>query len=135
MKRFEEIEHTADLALRIYGPDLEGLLQNAALGMNQLLDPGPAAPTEAVEKEVEIEADDAEALLVSWLSELAFWAETEMLVFTAFEFLDVTPSRLRARLRGARAGRLGKHIKAVTFHNLQIVRTEKGCAATVVFDV
>ncbi len=72
---------------------------------------------------------------MSWLSELAFWAETELLVFTVFEFRAVTPNRLQVGVRGARARRLEKHIKAVTFHNLEIVRTEKGLAATVVFDV
>lgn len=135
MKRFEEIEHTADQALRVYGRDLGRLLHNAALGMNRLIDPEPSEPADTVEKEIDIEAGDAEALLVSWLSELAFWAETELLVFTVFEFQAVTPHRLRVRVRGARARRLEKHIKAVTFHNLEILQTEKGLAATVVFDV
>jgi SHS2 domain-containing protein len=30
---------------------------------------------------------------------------------------------------------LENHIKAVTYHNLEIVKTETGLAATVVFDV
>jgi SHS2 domain-containing protein len=135
MKRFEQIEHTADQALRIFGPDLEGLLRHAALGLNRLMDPNPTAPAAAVEKEIDIAADDAEALLVSWLSELVFWAETELLVFTVFEFRGVAPNRLRVRVRGGRARRLRKHVKAVTFHNLEIVCTGQGCTATVVFDV
>jgi SHS2 domain-containing protein len=31
--RFEEIEHTADVALRVHGKDLKELLKNAAFGM------------------------------------------------------------------------------------------------------
>ncbi|MCI0499859.1 MAG: archease, partial [Planctomycetales bacterium] len=34
---FEEVEHTADRALRIYGGNLQELLQNAAKGMNSLM--------------------------------------------------------------------------------------------------
>ncbi len=136
MKRFEEIEHTADQALRVYGRDLSELLHHAALGMNRLMHPGPSAPADpVVEKEIDLAADDAEALLVAWLSELAFWAETELAVFSIFEFRVVTGNRLQARIRGGRVRRLRKHIKAVTFHNLEIVRTENGLAATVVFDV
>lgn len=135
MKRFEEVEHTADHALRVFGADLEELLRHAALGMNRLIEPLAPAAAEAVEKEIVLEADDAETLLVSWLSELAFWAETEQWVFTGFEFREATPNRLRVLARGARAARLQKHIKAVTFHNLEITRTEAGCVATVVFDV
>jgi SHS2 domain-containing protein len=47
----------------------------------------------------------------------------------------VSPTHLRARIYGTRVTQLEKHIKAVTYHNLEIVQTEKGLTATVVFDV
>jgi len=34
---FEEIAHTADRALRIYGSNMQELLLNAAMGMNTLM--------------------------------------------------------------------------------------------------
>lgn len=132
---FEEIEHTADRALRIYGSDLQELLVNAAHGMNSLMVKKPAATSTPVEKSVELEAMDAEDLLVEWLSELAFWAETEMLVFYRFELHEVSTTRLKATIYGKRSDQLEKHIKAVTYHNLQIVQTSAGLTATVVFDV
>jgi SHS2 domain-containing protein len=132
---FEEIEHTADRALRIYGADLRELLVNAAHGMNSLMVKEPDAKAMTLEKSVELEAMDAESLLVEWLSELAFWAETEMLVFDKFELHDVSPTHLKATIYGYRAEQLEKHIKAVTYHNLEIVRTAAGLSATVVFDV
>ena len=132
--RFEEVEHTADRALRIGGRDLAELFANAALGMNSLMRP-TAAGRPSVAKEIELEAIDAESLLVAWLSELAFWAETESLVFTHFEILGMSPTRLSAVVRGGRVGTLQKHVKAVTFHNLDIQDEASGLAATVVFDV
>ena len=132
---FEEIEHTADRALRIYGSDLEELLLNAARGMNSLLAPEHIPRSEHREKFVELDAMDTESLLVDWLSELAYWAEIEMLVFHEFRIESVSPTHLRARIRGTQARKLEKHIKAVTYHNLQIVQTERGLSATVVFDV
>jgi SHS2 domain-containing protein len=47
----------------------------------------------------------------------------------------VSPTHLRTIARGGRAERLERHVKAVTFHNLDIVRTAQGLTATVVFDV
>jgi SHS2 domain-containing protein len=47
----------------------------------------------------------------------------------------VSPTHLKATIRGTQVTQLEKHIKAVTYHNLQIVQTEKGLTATVVFDV
>ena len=82
-----------------------------------------------------LEAMDTETLLVDWLSELAYWAESEMLVFHEFKIESVSPTHLRARMYGTRVAQLEKHIKAVTYHNLEVVQTENGLTATVVFDV
>jgi len=133
-RRFEEVEHTADRALRIGGQNLAELFMNAALGMNSLMGSAAGGGT-AVAKKIELEAIDAESLLVAWLGELAFWAETESLVFTQFEFLRISPTRLSAVARGGCVAALEKHVKAVTFHNLEIRPGAAGLTTTVVFDV
>jgi SHS2 domain-containing protein len=132
---FEEVEHTADWALRVRGRDLRELLVNAARGMSRLLVSDlDAVPTD-VERRFELDALDAEGLLVEWLSELAYWAEAEMLVFREFEIGGVAPDHLEALVRGGYASNLHKHIKAVTYHDLEIIKTKDGLEATVVFDV
>ncbi len=132
---FEEIEHTADLALKIYGQNLEQLLINAARGLNSIMGAGPRIQSKSQEKSISLEAIDAESLLVEWLSELAFWAETEMLVFNNFDIQRVSTTHVSAIIYGNRVARLEKHVKAVTYHNLEIIKTDSGLAATVVFDV
>ncbi len=132
---FEEIEHTADWALRVWGRDLGELLTNAAYGMSSLMVPDLSAISTNVEKQVAVESIDAESLLVDWLSELAYWAEVEMLIFSRFDLQEVTPTHLRAVIHGDHAPDLKKHIKAVTYHNLEIIETERGLETTVVFDV
>ena len=132
---YEEIEHTADCALKIYGTGLKELLLNAAGGMNSLLNPVNDTSSRPEKKSVSFKAIDGESLLVEWLSELAYWAETEMLVFHEFDLLSVSPTHLEAIIYGSRAKQLEKHIKAVTYHNLKIIQTDGGLTATVVFDV
>ncbi len=132
---FEEIDHTADRALRIYGSNLRDLFLNAAQGMNSLIIAAPISGSEQREKLVALEAMDIESLLVDWLSELAYWAEIEMLVFEEFKIESVSSTHIRAKLYGTRVKKLKKHIKAVTYHNLDIVQTDEGMTATVVFDV
>lgn len=134
-KDFEIVDHTADWALRIYGSDLAQLFSNAAMGMASLLVQDiQDVPIEVV-RHLELDAYDAETLLVDWLTELAYWAEDEGLIFPNISLSDVTDTHLKATLRGGRVAELLKHIKAVTYHNLEIVRTEQGLAATIVFDV
>mgnify|MGYP001815129982 FL=1 len=132
---FEEIEHNEDLALRICWSNLAEFLLNAARGMTSLMTTRHTPCAEHQEKFVALEAMDTETLLVDWLSELAYWAESEMLVFHEFKIESVSPTHLKVRMYGTRLTRLEKHIKAVTYHNLEIVQTGNGLTATVVFDV
>jgi SHS2 domain-containing protein len=130
---FKEIEHTADWELEAWAPDLPSLLEQAARGMYALsdtrLEPGPRQP-----HSLEIQARDAEGLLVSLLSELLFLAESEGLGFDSFQF-SLDGLRLKARLAGAPIASFDKEIKAVTYHRLKIRETENGLLVNVVFDV
>jgi SHS2 domain-containing protein len=131
---YEEIEHTADIAIRVRGRDLGELFANAAYGMAcQLADPG--AVTWGNEQRIELEAYDAETLLVSWLEELLYLGERDECVFVDFEMQQVTPTQLRAVVRGGPVEEHGAHIKAVTFNELEIVRGGEGYETSVVFDV
>lgn len=132
---FEEIEHTADRALRINGRNLEELLVNAARGLNSLMGADGGLNSAPLTKSIRLDAMDAESLLVDWLSELAYWAEAEMIVFSEFNMQTVSPTRVKAKISGSRVTQLENQIKAVTYHNLEIVKTETGMSATVVFDV
>ena len=132
---FEEIEHTADYSLLVSGGSWKELLMNAARGMNSLMVRDVAAIGTQTQRRVSVDAPDAEGLLVEWLSELAYWAEKELLVFTRFEFQEATSKTAQATLYGGHVKKVQKHIKAVTYHNLKIVKTDNGLTATVVFDV
>jgi SHS2 domain-containing protein len=132
---FEEVEHTADRALRIFGSNFQELLISAAQGMIGLMVADVSKVPPEVEKFIELEAIDAESLLVEWLSELTYWAETEMLVFYEFRIQNLSATHLQGSILGGKVPELEKHIKAVTYHNLKIIKTLQGLEATIVFDV
>jgi SHS2 domain-containing protein len=133
-ERFEEVEHTADIAIRVRGSGLAELFANAAYGMAcQLVDPNDVRLT--VERSVELEAYDVETLLVDWLGELLYLGEREACVFTEFDVLEIAPTRLQAVVQGGAVNEYRGHIKAVTFSELDIRRTGAGYETTIVFDV
>jgi SHS2 domain-containing protein len=133
-QRFEEIEHTADIAIRVWGRDLAEIFANAAYGMAcQLADASEVKWT--VKRSVELDTYDVETLLVSWLGELLYLGEREECVFTDFDLHEITPTRLRATVRGGPVREHRRHIKAVTFSDLEIVQTDEGYETTIVFDV
>lgn len=132
-KSFEEIEHTADLALRVYGRDMRELFANAAYGMFTLM----AEPSEepACKREVSLEAMDYEGLLVDWLNELIYLHEVEGETYSQFNIETLSPTKLEAHVIGGPTRIKTKAIKAATFHDLAIKETANGLVATIVFDV
>lgn len=130
---FEEIEHTADWALRVWAPDYAELFLQAAVGMNTLSEI-ELSQDPRVQEYIELTAIDIESLLVSFLSELVFFGEQDHLGFDQFE-ISVSNLTLSAVLSGAPISSLKKEIKAVTYHNLNVVSTERGYEVIIVFDV
>jgi SHS2 domain-containing protein len=128
-----EISHTADWALKVWAPNLPGLFEQAAHGMYALLQIR-LQPGGDYECPVDLDAEDAEGLLVSFLSELLYLTEQEGLGFEIFD-LVVDEIHLSGRMIGAPVESQAKEIKAVTYHNLVIQKTERGLETTIVFDV
>ena len=133
-QRYEEIEHTADLAMRAYGRDLKELFANAAHGMFDLM-AEPASDEPPRRREVALEGSDYEALLVDWLNELIYLHEVEGETYTQFTIQDISSTALRASVEGRSTSRKIKAIKAATFHDLRIREMGGGYEATIVFDV
>ena len=138
MKRYEEVPHTADLAAKIYGKDLEELFANAAYAMFSMI-----ADVEGVELaetvKIGVEAPDTESLLVVWLNELLYAAFSKKMIFCDFKFNILEEERLVAEVKGQKieknSEKIYKEIKAATYHDLKIKKTGKGYEVTVVFDV
>lgn len=131
---YEEVEHTADLALRVRGADLREIFTNAAKGMFALI--SDEKPALAERHTVSLESLDMEALLVDWLNELLYLAETQGQILGDFRLSELTPTRLEAEVWGARAGNIKKVIKAATFSGLAIQEIgQGGYEVTIVFDV
>ena len=133
--RFEEIEHTADLALRVYGRDVKELFANAAHGMFALMVEPSLLEEPTREREVSLERMDYESLLVDWLNELIYLHEVEEETYSQFAIETISPTELKAQVSGGPTKSKTKAIKAATFHELAIKETTNGLVATIVFDV
>lgn len=130
---FREIAHTADWELQVWAPDMPSLLETAARGMYSLA--GVRLREDLpVECRLELSAKEPERLLVKFLAELLFFAEQENLAFNRFS-LEIHENTLHACLYGFPLAGINKEIKAVTYHNLAVHRTDRGLEANVVFDV
>ncbi len=130
---FEEIQHTADWSVWVWAPDLPSLFTESARAMNALAGT-VTAKDGRVRRTFESEAPDPESLLVAFLSELIYYQEQENLAFEGFE-IKVRSKKLKVAMEGGQIVSTDKAIKAATYHNLKIEKTQRGFETTIVFDV
>jgi SHS2 domain-containing protein len=126
---WEEIEHTADLGLRIRASDVTGLLENAALGMFSLIGRADFRRDEVTALDFVVESRTAEELLRDFLRRLLREFDLRGFFPVAFE-LDSGVTTCRARVEGGRFDparhEFFTEVKGVTFHGLRVSREEDG---------
>ena len=82
--KFEFFDVTADVGYRAYGNSLDNAFENAAIAMFEVIT-DTSTIKHSVEKQIELKAEDKQALLYDWLSELLFFHDAEYLVFSKFD--------------------------------------------------
>jgi SHS2 domain-containing protein len=115
-------DHTADECMRVTGASQVEVFERTAWGMVTLLyDPETVRLAEA--ERVTVEADDRDALLVRWLSEINRSHQVRHRVYGRFTVKCMSDTALEGE------------IKAVTFHGLKIEERDGVWVAQVLFDV
>ena len=138
MKKYDLIEHTADVAIKAYGKNLSEAFENAAKGMFDIITENSEIESTG-QYSIELAAPDLEQLLVDWLSELLFLNSSQNLVFSFFKVnLDEKNKKLSANVFGEKYNiskhKMGVEIKAVTYHMLE-VRKKSPYYVQVLFDI
>src|SRR3989338_5462333 len=99
MKRYEQFPHTADIGLRVFGKDLKELFENAAFAMFDTIADLEGLRGE-LEESFELQARNAEELLVAWLDELLYNFYTKQIIFFKFDINQISETDIKARTLG-----------------------------------
>lgn len=136
-KRFEVIDHTADVGIIAYGEDLKEAFASAAYALfSMMIDLEGVGDSHC--RQVEVTADDRSDLLVAWLNELIYVFEVDNVLFKRFDVGELTETRLRASCYGERIDperhKIKVGFKAATYHMLKIDEGD-GFRVQVLFDI
>lgn len=135
---YEVFDHTADLGLRVRAADLNSLLADAARGLFSVLIANLDQVRPVQEKTYVIVGTEHDYLLFDWLTELLYTFEMEKLVLCQFE-VRVDADGLHATCLGEPIDRqrhiLDHEIKAITYHELKVMRENGGWLAEVIVDI
>ena len=138
MRRYEFINHTADLGIRVSGLSLEELFENAAWAMFDLI---VDLDTVEVRDEatIAIRGGEREELLADWLRDLLYRYNGHEYLLKEFKIENMSPRGLKAKIRGEKLDMsrhsLKREIKAVTYHDLEIRKLNREWQAQIIFDI
>jgi len=138
IKRFEILDHTADIGLVVYGKDLKSLFTNAGEGLFYLIT-DLRKVRRRTDRRIRIRKESLERLMVDWLTELLYLHEVENLLFRKFDIESVGENGLGAVVTGEpfQEGfhEIKREVKAVTYHQIQVEKANSGWRAQVIFDI
>ena len=138
MKKYDLIDHTADVGVKAYGKNLSEAFEHAAKAMFDIITDDSTIESTG-QYDIKIEAQDLEQLLVDWLSELLYLNSAKNLVFGFFKVnLDEKNKSLSATVFGEKYNiskhKVGSEIKAITYHMLE-VKNKRPFHVQVLFDI
>ncbi len=133
---FEELDHTADVRIRISAESYEELFTLAADALFSILYSGECRPV--FEKKIQILAENQEDLLWEFLSELLYRSEVEFFVVCSTR-VEFNEGGLLATVCGEafdpdRHGG-GREIKGVSYSDLFIRKTDTMIYSEIIFDI
>lgn len=145
-KDFEIIPHTADLKIRVYGNSLQELFEHALIGMFQAMKPiAPGCsyendrlkcPALPIIRDIGVNSPDISALLVDFLSNALYLCDVHKEVYLDITITTFEQTRIIAQVHGVHiTGLQESEIKAVTYHDLDIIQQDGVWQTDIVFDI
>ena len=135
MKKYEILEHKADLKIRTFGKDKKELFSNMLLAMAESQKP-EIKGKQKNKRQIKIKSLDLAALLVDYLSEALYLSQVNKEIYFDINFKKFSNTEIEGELIGQKVARFGEDIKAVTYHSLDIhQKKDKTWEATILFDI
>ena len=135
---FELFDHTADIGIRATADTLPELVRAAGEALCEVIGRlETAGPTRRIR--FAFEADDPALLLRDYLAEVLLLIEGDQVVVAVGEVPVFDQHRLEVVAEVAALDRersaLDREVKAVTYHELDLHRTDNGYEATLIVDI
>lgn len=138
MSFYRIIDHTADLGIAVTGKTQGNLFKKAALALTDLLTDTSRLHAEYTET-LTITGLDSQDLLINWLREILYFWNGKKVFAADIDISDITDTALTACISLAvyypNHHTISREIKAVTYHQAEVVEKAGQWSAQVIFDV
>ncbi len=135
---YEFLEHTADAKFRAYGRTLEEAFMNSAYAMLSILK-GDINIKKKMRREINVKSSSDINLLHDFLEEFLFLIDTESLLLSTIEHLEIDENLLSisciAYFDKIQGYDISGDIKSVTYSEMEIIRDKGKVVTQVVVDI
>lgn len=132
-KKYQILEHPADLKIKAWGKNLEELFNHILQAINEATQ--PEVLDQSITTEIKIKSENLENLLVDFLSEVIYQTDLNDCVYQKAVFKKLNEQELEGEIFGQKIKTFKTEIKAVTWHDLEIKRENDIWQATIIFDI
>jgi SHS2 domain-containing protein len=136
--KFEFHPHTADIRMKVEAPNLKELFEVALLGMGEILREGWCNGHHNLPMKVtiNIESKDRTCLLIDFLSEVLSLSYAKKAVYCQLQISTLRTTKLEGCILGAPVNFLDEEIKAVTYHEANLIKNQRNQWETlIIFDI
>lgn len=140
---YDFLDHTADVAVELTAESREKLFAEALSAFTDTVTEVDQVHADR-EHAIEVAADSLEELMVEWLSELVYRFDVDGMLFSEVSELTIEESAgggflLTASAHGEPYDEerhpLKVEVKGVTYHELEVEKTDGGWRGRVIFDI
>lgn len=135
--RFLEKHTVADIAIKVESDKFEDLLEGIVNAFFEISTSKKAKNSKSyLKRKLEINGKNSKEIVIALVEEIIFLKDTEGLVFPKGEFSKINTG-YKAVLFGGPIDKYGQgvDIKALSYHKLEVKKTDRGWKAVLVFDV
>lgn len=134
-KKYEFLEHTADMKFRAQGNTLEEVFESAISAFSNFIADGAKIKT-GKKKKIKVDGDDKENLLYNFLEELIYLLDAENFIVARGK-VKIKGNTLSAELLGDKASAYSGiyHVKAPTYSEIFVQRRKGKWKIQAVLDV
>ena len=136
-KKFEFLEHTADIKFRAFGKTLEEVFENSALAISNII--YKEEIKEEKKLKIKVKGKDLESLLYNFLEEFLFLFDSENFLLSDVKSIKIDEKNLTAEAEvsgdDAKNYKINIGIKAITYNEMFVKKGKDGWETQVVVDV
>lgn len=138
IKKIQYLKHTADIRVKVESDSLEGLFHTSLEAMNKVIKKTIQKGKNSKEttRKIELNAVDTTVLLIDFLSAVLTGTHTGKVIFSELEILNLSAKSIVAIVSGYPVDFFDEDIKAVTYHEAEVIQNAKGNWETLlIFDI